>query len=92
MLIATMLPICSMLAAAYLNTFLRVAAGQSVKSAARIGSISNSTATIVACAAGLVTRYLRRLKWVILFGAAIEVLGMGASPLLPRLCSSACLR
>lgn len=63
-----------------LSAFLRVAANESVKSAARISNIANSTATISACVAGLATRYLRRLKLVILAGTAIYTLGLGQPP------------
>lgn len=62
------------------SAFLRVAANESVKSAARISNIANSTATISACVAGLATRYLRRLKLVILAGTAIYTLGLGQPP------------
>lgn len=61
------------------TAFLRVAANQSVKSATRIQSLANSTSTVTALLAGLITRYLRRLKLVIIFGGVVQTIAMGAS-------------
>lgn len=54
-----------------------VAANQSVKSATRLSSIPSFTSLITAFFTGLLARYTRRLKPIIVFGFCMEVLGMG---------------
>lgn len=59
-----------------------VAGNQSVKSATRIGNISGFAGTLTAVAAGVVARYTRRLKPIIVVGFLVQILGLGAFGLL----------
>lgn len=54
-------------------TYLLVAGEQSTLSATRIGSIASFTSTLTAAAMGIVVRYMRYLKPIIIAGFCIDV-------------------
>lgn len=58
-------------------TYLLVAGDQTTLSATRITSIASFTATLTAAAMGVVVRYIRVLKPVVILGFCIEVLAFG---------------
>jgi SIT family siderophore-iron:H+ symporter-like MFS transporter len=76
-LIALLSPMSGRIVAGYLFTFLQVAAGQSDKSATRITSFPSVAGTVTGIMAGIVARYLRVLKPIIIAGFCIQILGTG---------------
>ncbi|BGO99264.1 hypothetical protein NBRC10513v2_000368 [Rhodotorula toruloides] len=61
----------------YFYTYLLVAGDQTTLSATRITSIASFTGTLTAAVMGIVVRYIRVLKPVIILGFCIEVLAFG---------------
>ncbi|GAA6023215.1 hypothetical protein JCM10207_004482 [Rhodosporidiobolus poonsookiae] len=61
----------------YFYTYLLVAGDESTLSATRITSIASFTGTLTAAFMGIVVRYVRYLKPIIIFGFCIEVLAFG---------------
>ena len=67
-IIAILHPVAGSCVSGYLYTFLVVAGNQSVLSATRIGQISGFSGTLCAALAGVIVRYTRYLKPIIIFG------------------------
>lgn len=61
----------------YFYTFLIVARDETYLSAGRLTSIPSFAATVVAIIAAIATRYIRRLKPVLIMGFAIQTLAYG---------------
>ncbi|KAK4056011.1 hypothetical protein OIO90_003006 [Microbotryomycetes sp. JL221] len=77
MLIAVIHPAAGGVVGGYLLTFLQVAANQTTLSASRITSIASFSGTLVAAANGVLVRYIRYLKPIIVVGFVLEVLAFG---------------
>ncbi|KAK4049011.1 hypothetical protein OIV83_004372 [Microbotryomycetes sp. JL201] len=77
MLIAVIHPAAGGVVGGYLLTFLQVAANQTTLSAQRITSIASFSGTLVAAANGILVRYIRYLKPIIIVGFVLEVLAFG---------------
>lgn len=58
-------------------TYVLVAADQTTLSAKRITSLASFTGTLTAAVMGLVARYVRYLKPIIIFGFCVEILSFG---------------
>ncbi|ORY92512.1 major facilitator superfamily domain-containing protein [Leucosporidium creatinivorum] len=76
-IIALVHPTAGGIVGGYLYTFLVVAGNQSTVSATRIGSIASFSGTLCAALAGVIVRYTRYLKPIIIFGFCVEVLALG---------------
>ncbi|GAA5834491.1 hypothetical protein JCM9279_004331 [Rhodotorula babjevae] len=76
-LIAVLYPAAGGVIGSYFYTYLLVAGEQSTLSATRIGSIASFTSTLTAAAMGIVVRYMRYLKPIIIAGFCIDVLAFG---------------
>ncbi|KAM0787422.1 hypothetical protein ACM66B_003504 [Microbotryomycetes sp. NB124-2] len=77
MCIAVIHPAAGGVVSGYLLTFLQVAANQTTLSAQRITSIASFSGTLVAAANGVLVRYIRYLKPIIIVGFVLEVLAFG---------------
>ncbi|BGP15718.1 hypothetical protein JCM10213_006111 [Rhodosporidiobolus nylandii] len=77
MCIAVIHPVAGSVIGSYFYTYILVATGESTLSATRITSIASFTSTLTAAAMGIVVRYLRYLKPILIFGFCIEVLAFG---------------
>ncbi|GAA5859365.1 hypothetical protein JCM1840_004582 [Sporobolomyces johnsonii] len=75
--IAVLHPTAGGIIGSYFYTYLLVAGEQSTLSATRITSIASFTGTLTAAVMGLVVRYVRYLKPIIIFGFCVEVLAFG---------------
>jgi SIT family siderophore-iron:H+ symporter-like MFS transporter len=76
-LIAIFHPMSGRVVNGYFYTFLIVARDETYLSAGRLTSIPSFAATVVAIIASIATRYIRRLKPVIIMGFAIQTLAYG---------------
>lgn len=76
-LIAVFHPMSGRVVNGYFNTFLIVARNETYLSASRLGAIPSFAATIVAVIAAIATRYIRRLKPVLIFGFTVQTLAYG---------------
>ncbi|GAA5901625.1 hypothetical protein JCM6882_006027 [Rhodosporidiobolus microsporus] len=75
--LALLHPVASGVIGSYFYTYMLVAADETTLSATRIRNISSFTATWTAAAMGIVARYIRRLKPIIIIGFCIELLAFG---------------
>jgi SIT family siderophore-iron:H+ symporter-like MFS transporter len=75
--IALLHPVAGRIVSGYYFTFLLVAAEQTPKWATRLNNIGSFSGTILAVAAGFAVRYMRRIKYVVIFGFICQVLGTG---------------
>ncbi|GAA5830894.1 hypothetical protein JCM11251_001114 [Rhodosporidiobolus azoricus] len=75
--LALLHPVASGVIGSYFYTYMLVAANETTLSATRIRNISSFTATWTAAFMGIVARYTRRLKPIIVLGFCIEVLSFG---------------
>ncbi|GAA6061341.1 hypothetical protein JCM10212_004822 [Sporobolomyces blumeae] len=75
--IAVVHPAAGGVIGSYFYTYLLVAADQTTLSATRISSLAGFVSTLTAAFMGIVARYVRYLKPIILFGFAIEILAFG---------------
>lgn len=76
-IIAIVHPAAGGVIGSYFYTYLLVAADQSTLSATRITSLASFTGTLTAAFMGIVARYVRYLKPIVLFGFAVEILAFG---------------
>ncbi|BGP36663.1 hypothetical protein JCM10449v2_000564 [Rhodotorula kratochvilovae] len=73
-IVSVLYPAAGGVIGSYFYTYLLVAGKQTTLSATRITSISSFTATLTAACMGVVVRYLRYLKPIIIAGFCIDVL------------------
>lgn len=69
--------ICPSLFSQYFTTFLLVAGNKSVKAATRIRNIPSFVSLFSALSTGVIVRYTKHIKPVMLAGFVIEILGLG---------------
>lgn len=74
----------------YFTTFLLVAGNKSVKAATRIRNIPSFVSLFSALSTGVIVRYTKHIKPVMMAGFVIEVLGLGQRP--PSLIDDAYIR
>ncbi|GAA5968899.1 hypothetical protein JCM11641_000771 [Rhodosporidiobolus odoratus] len=75
--IAIVHPIAGSVIGSYFYTYLLVAGNESTLSATRITSIASFVSTLTAAGMGVVVRYVRYLKPIIVFGFCVELLAQG---------------
>merc|ERR1712093_767809 len=77
LLLAVIHPVAGGVIGGYFYTFLVVAANQSTLSASRITNIASFSGTLVVAVNGIICRYLRYLKPIVIAGFILEVLAFG---------------
>jgi len=77
LLLAVIHPVAGGVIGGYFYTFLVVAANQSTLSATRITNIASFSGTLVVAVNGIICRYLRYLKPIVIAGFVLEVLAFG---------------
>merc|ERR1712225_204674 len=77
LLLAVIHPVAGGVIGGYFYTFLVVAANQSTLSATRITNIASFSGTLVVAVNGIICRYLRYLKPIVIAGFILEVLAFG---------------
>ncbi|GAA5850578.1 hypothetical protein JCM5353_006807 [Sporobolomyces roseus] len=76
-LIAIVHPAAGGVIGSYFYTYLLVAADQTTLSATRITSLAGFVSTLTAAFSGIVARYLRYLKPIVIYGFCVEILAFG---------------
>ncbi|GAA5961238.1 hypothetical protein JCM3765_002881 [Sporobolomyces pararoseus] len=76
-LIAIIHPAAGGVIGSYFYTYVLVAADQSTLSATRITSLAGFVSTLTAAFSGIVARYIRYLKPIVIFGFCVEILAFG---------------
>ncbi|KAI9301001.1 major facilitator superfamily transporter, partial [Cunninghamella echinulata] len=77
LIIALLFNACWYLQGGYLLTVLMVSFNETNESATRIYSLYSFTAVVCGYIAGFIIRYIRRLKWIAVFGTFMYLLGLG---------------
>ncbi|GAA5923509.1 uncharacterized protein JCM15063_003670 [Sporobolomyces koalae] len=76
-LIAIIHPAAGGVIGSYFYTYVLVAADQTTLSATRITSLASFVSTLTAAFMGIVARYVRYLKPIVIFGFCVEILSFG---------------